>query len=272
MCYKDMVESTQLALFNEFYRTKKSKQVQDLFICSCMSMVPRQVAVFDANRRQRPNQWAYSLTVGHKKISICQKFLRKLFQLSEKRIRVIQTRILNEDCTMQEKRGKHTNRPHRLSDRTLELFSEHLYHLPEREFDESTKQNSASSDMNKKKLYVLFQQYYLQTTKTELKMTYSTYNQLFNDLFDSHVCCPHWLHSNIFWCAACTKSSKSSFTMLDNCFVFDNPWLFFFFAIILQCLCTLLLLYLVFHAFPLLWSPECDSIDVWVTNAYKLFF
>lgn len=191
MCYKELIESIQLALFNEFYRTKKNKQVQDLFICSCMSKVPRQVAVCDVNRRQRPNQWAYSLTVGHKKISICQKFLRKLFQLSEKRIRVIQTRILNEDCTMLEKRGKHANRPHRLSERTLELFIEHLHHLPKRDFSVSTKQNSASSDLNKKKLYVLFQQYYLRTTETELKMTYSTYNQLFNDSFDSHVCCPH---------------------------------------------------------------------------------
>jgi len=189
MCYKQLNEICQLSLFNEFYRTKKSKQVQDLFICSCMSKVARQVAVCDENRRQRPNQWAYSLVIDNTRISICQKFLRKLFQLSEKRIRVIQTRIINEDSTMSERRGKHTNRPHRLSDRTLELFAEHLSHLPD-SYDQSLRLYSLNSDLNKKKLYFLFQQYYYETTNTVLKMTYSTYNQLFNHQFEPHFCCP----------------------------------------------------------------------------------
>lgn len=87
-------------------------------------------------------------------------FPLKLFQLTRKRIRVVQQHVLENETMFCKRRGRHLNRPHRLSDQYIALFYKHIEQIPQKEKhhtnSSSMKKYFKNSDLNRKKLYRAF--------------------------------------------------------------------------------------------------------------------
>lgn len=191
-CFKKFDERTQYAFFNDFYRTNKSKQLQDLHISNCIRK-ERRKSVSQMAATGRPNQWSYHINVNHQtNVSVCQQYLLQQYQISKKRLRVIQARTEAGDTLLSEQRGKHVNRANALKDNVVPLMMEHLRLIPTKlkHYDDTPKEYFRNPDLTKKKLYVAFREYYRQQTNTKLKMTYNTYVQIFNLRCSTHFSQP----------------------------------------------------------------------------------
>ncbi|CAH0381410.1 unnamed protein product [Bemisia tabaci] len=81
-CGTKIPEPVQLLKFESFYN-EKTKELQDASLASCIKKVPSS-PVF------RNKQWCYHLRVSGNERKVCRQFIIKLYQVSEKRIRVIQ--------------------------------------------------------------------------------------------------------------------------------------------------------------------------------------
>ena len=75
------------------------------------------------------NTWEYMLFIVGSKIKICLAVLCKLFQVSARRLRVIQKKALHNE-TFEERRGSHDNRPHKLESNVWVKLKEHLSMIP----------------------------------------------------------------------------------------------------------------------------------------------
>jgi len=182
-CYTKIDHESQLRLFSSFYVSNKSKQEQDLYVASMITQAPQKRPLDLRRDPKRPNRWTYEVSIDGSRIPVCQTFLLKVFQLSQKRIRVIQKRLTKNECTFEERRGKHNNRPHKLPDDTMELFHAHLREIPpEGRPSPSDKKFSKNLHFTKKKLFELFRDYYCEKTGKVLPMKYNTYVQICNRL------------------------------------------------------------------------------------------
>lgn len=76
-------------------------------------------------KRNRDHKWDYFLTYEGEKIKICCAYLLKIYQISEKRLRIIQQKVLSND-TFEEKRGPHNNRPHKIGVNVWKIVKDHL--------------------------------------------------------------------------------------------------------------------------------------------------
>ncbi|KAJ8897109.1 hypothetical protein PR048_002455 [Dryococelus australis] len=83
-------------------------------------------------KRRRDNVRTYSVKVNGSEVIVCQTFLRGLCQISEKRLRVIQCKVLNGE-SFPEKRGTNNNRPRSIDSNIWDLAKEHLSTIPSRE-------------------------------------------------------------------------------------------------------------------------------------------
>lgn len=114
--------------------------------------------------------------------NVCRPFLLMLFQISEKRLRIIQQKVLAGEC-FNEKRGTHAYRPHKIDDEVWDLAKRHLALIPSRESQycrqKSKKRYLENSYLNTKKLYESLAQYYRDTTSRDLNLHYKTYHRGF---------------------------------------------------------------------------------------------
>jgi hypothetical protein len=115
------------------------------------------------------------------KVPICRAFIVSLYDISVKRIRNIQKKIILGHLTMIDKRGKHATRPHRLDDDVIRYFHEHIEAIPSKEshYSPSKRRYFENPDLNITKLYELFQEYYYEKTQKQLRLKYSTYFKIF---------------------------------------------------------------------------------------------
>lgn len=74
-----------------------------LFLPSCMMKTTRKCFAGVENEAKRTNQWSFSTTLNNTKFKICKDFLQSLYQVSEKRIWVVQNRIMAVDTSMAER-------------------------------------------------------------------------------------------------------------------------------------------------------------------------
>lgn len=188
-CYENASFENQVEVFDSFYRGQ-SKSLQDAYLSRCVEKMngPKKQTV--NLKRPRENLWNYFILVGGTKIKVCQKFLLNLFQISEKRVRIVQSKILSGD-SFEEKRGSHKNRPRNISENTISLMGEHLKSIPH---DEShyckEKTNLLYFDnctLTIKTLFDLFKEYYKEKTGLTVKMSYNTYYEYFTTKFSYAV-------------------------------------------------------------------------------------
>lgn len=83
---------------------------------------------------------------------------------------------------VEEKRGKHNNRPNKISQNVYDLIQEHWATFPSKSSHYgpvSNKKYFENSDLNVEKLYRSFKEFYFDQTKTTLNMSYNTYHRYF---------------------------------------------------------------------------------------------
>ena len=129
MCTHNLAIDDQLSIFTRFW-DMGVKIEQDIFLTSCLERVSRKTMYIHPTKN-REHVWKYSVLDGSgKKLSVCRKLLLNLLQISEKRLRTVQNKLVSGN-TLDDKRGAHLNRPHTISHEIWELALEHLLSLPQ---------------------------------------------------------------------------------------------------------------------------------------------
>lgn len=83
-----------------------------------------------------------------------------------------------------DKRGKHANRPNKISQDVYNMIKEHWAKFPSKKSHygrASERKYFENPDLSVIKLYKAFKLYYFEQTKTVLKMTYNTYHRYFRE-------------------------------------------------------------------------------------------
>lgn len=184
-CYKQLCCNDQEALYNQFF-CDGSKEQQDVLLSGLMSH--RRASTHHVNlKRSKNNIWSYKLKLNALETVVCQKFLRSLYQISEKRLRIIQQKVLSGQ-SFGEKRGTHNNRPRTIDSSIWDLAKEHLATIPSREShysrEKSSKRYFENPNLYPKKLYEMFKEFCKERhiDETGLKIpAYKTYHKFFHN-------------------------------------------------------------------------------------------
>lgn len=138
-----------------------------------------------SNVKTKPREcsWNYYVKCNGNNIDVCRTFFLKTFQISVKRLRVIQDKLKQGTIDMSDMRGKHTNRPNKISNDVYVLALEHLEKIPHKKshYTNSKRFYFENTDLNIKIIYRKFRKYYYKQTKSKLKMKYSTYTKWFQE-------------------------------------------------------------------------------------------
>lgn len=183
-CFKAFSLQDQCNLFDFFY-CGQDKSLQDSYLASCMAK-SENIRVAHNQIKPRLNTWHYSVKLDGVSKKVCQKFVICLFNVSKKRLRVIQSKII-DGVDFQERRGSHDNRPHKLEENVLELMKDHLESIPSEPSHYSSHKTNLhyfdNPDLNVKVIFEKFKEFYKEKTNKNLKMTYVTYFKLFKEKF-----------------------------------------------------------------------------------------
>lgn len=183
-CFTRLSLDDEKHLFKHFYL--QSKPQQDSLLAQCMKKL-------NVDRKRLKNNpkvlractWEYFVSQNGDRIKSCRTMIQKLFQVSVKRIRVVQKKVIEGDSFI-EKRGTHANRPHKLDSNIHDLLKSHLETIPSKKSHYSQHKSELkyfeNPELNIKKLYELFIEYYKGKAGTNLKMKYKTYFQYFKSL------------------------------------------------------------------------------------------
>ncbi|KAJ4425422.1 hypothetical protein ANN_28037 [Periplaneta americana] len=120
LCYA--FHSTKMKLFDEFYVFYYNGQSQFLYKCiQIMDPVKRRGNNSDETSRRKCT-FRYFTTVDHKQIEVCMKTLCDIFSVTARRLQVLQGKMKEGIQIPTDKRGKHTNRPHAVSDQLRDMI------------------------------------------------------------------------------------------------------------------------------------------------------
>jgi hypothetical protein len=132
----------------------------------------------------RTSTWSYNLEYSGKKTKVCREFLLKVLQIGEKRLRIVQSKVKNND-SMRDNRGKGegSGKP-KISNEIWKIFSNFLAEIPSNESHyRSAKTKLKYFDkplLNLTKLYKFFQTYYETRTGKSLNISLSAMKKHFN--------------------------------------------------------------------------------------------
>lgn len=174
-CCKKFENTYQKEMFNSFY-SMQSKESQDIFMASCISLKEDQVRKRKTvdPAKERNFTWNYILKKSGSDITVCRQFILSLYQLSEKRIRLIQQKIRDDDSFV-EKRGNH-GKQKKFCPNVWSLAMDHLKNVPHRQSHYSQAKSNRlyflNPDLNIKDLYEAFKTFFEEKTETKLEMKY----------------------------------------------------------------------------------------------------
>lgn len=98
--------------------------------CLDVSEVKRRYTKENISRRHC--SVTYYIPVENGKIRICQKTLCDILKITARRLQILQKKIkFNKSLT--DKRGKHCNRPHKISENVIALIKSHIESFPKQE-------------------------------------------------------------------------------------------------------------------------------------------
>lgn len=92
-----------------------NKELQDGMLSAYIIRKNPKYHKIERSRAKVRNVWVYCIKVIGAEIEVCRKFILRLFQISEKRLRIIQQKLCSGE-TMQDLRGKHANRKNKHPD------------------------------------------------------------------------------------------------------------------------------------------------------------
>lgn len=181
-----MDATKQKSVFHTFYDLA-DKNTQDTYLGSLMtSQIPKE-RVTNPKRIARPFNWTYEVKILHEKYSVCKNFFSKVFSISYKRSRVIQSklRIDTHSPLITNKRGKHNIRPNKIDANVWMMVEQHWAMLPHKTTHyclNSTSRNYFNNpELNVRILFYLFCDHFKKETGNVVKMKYATYHRYFRE-------------------------------------------------------------------------------------------
>ena len=168
-------------LFNKFYKLSHTNQTEYLMReCLVLKDVSRRMVDENVSRRHCTFKYYIKSTTG--KIQICLKTLCSIFGVTPRRVQMIQIKMKQREVNPNDMRGKHTNRPHAISNEVKNLIREHIKSIPAQESHYSRHDNEnikyLSADLNIRSLYELFAIKY-----PNVKATAHLYREIFRSEF-----------------------------------------------------------------------------------------
>lgn len=157
-----------------------SKESQDSYIASMITRSDPIRKKKNTVGENRENVWKYYLRYGLLRIECCRKFFLFLFEVSPKRLRVIQDKVCAGIVDFRENRGSHVC-SRRIPDETWALASAHLLTIPHSEshYTKSKKKYFTNTSLTVRKLFSLFGRYYLMKKGERLNIGLRSYEKFF---------------------------------------------------------------------------------------------
>lgn len=183
LCWRNISYDDQKRIFQQFYGLSDNA-TQNLFLNSCMNKQDKKTQKIDCSTVIK-NIWEYSISLSSGRVKLCRSFLLQVFQISEKRIRVVQNKGMQGLQSFSDNRGKHTNRPNKIDSSVWSMIDEHLQSIPHEKSHYSPGKSNRlyfeNPSLNIKTLFDLFKDFYLEKTGRQVKMKYASYFKYFHN-------------------------------------------------------------------------------------------
>lgn len=180
-CCQHFPYHSQKTLFEKFRDTDKENQ--DTYLMSCVESVEIKRAEHLPKSKNRDFSWLYSINDGSVKKRSCKKFLLSLYQITNKRMRTVLKFCKEKKIKATENRGKHFNRPNRISVDVCKMIEEHWSLIPHKKSHYCRKKTErkyfSNPNLSVRVLYALFKDHYFEKKKKKLEMSYSAYFKYF---------------------------------------------------------------------------------------------
>lgn len=183
-CHNNIPAAQQSEFFKSFYECG-DKNIQDnIIVSSLIPMAPKKIKPQDQRKyKDRVASWKYQVNINGFRYDCCRSFFEKLIQVSPKRVRIIQNKIIKGEQIVKDMRGKHAVRPNKIQANVWALVDKHWseipHHLSHYAHNKSKRLYFENPDLTVKKLFESFQSYFLMNTNTALTMKYKTYHKYF---------------------------------------------------------------------------------------------
>lgn len=135
--------------------------------------------------KNRSNTYVYHVKVDGQRVPVCKSLLLQVLQISEGRMKTILKALFSGELCVEDKRGLHKNRPHKINTDIWTMVKTHWNLFPWKTSHYGQKKTQRkyfdNPDLNVVKLYRSFQQHYFEERGESLKMRYETYHRFFRE-------------------------------------------------------------------------------------------
>lgn len=153
---KSFTVECMVAIFTCFYNQNYNQQTS--FLSSLMDLVEPKQRKVDENISRRHVSVHYFLFKNNQRVRICQRMICNTLKITPRRIQMLINKIKN-GVELEDYRGKHNNRPHKVVDAEKETVIEHIARFPTQSNHysrESSKNDCLSADLTLSKMYNMF--------------------------------------------------------------------------------------------------------------------
>nr|CAH7737613.1 unnamed protein product [Callosobruchus chinensis] len=207
-CNKKFMHDDIQHIFQEFYRLDVNAKNALLFKSIAMCPVAR---IRKQAKKHKSHSYKYSVKLKGQDIIVCKTAFCKLYQIGRRKVEVIINKIKKgESAPSADKRGCHSNRPHKLKQEVVDRIIAHIRKFP-------AESSHYSRTANPHKLYlspvlnmsIMYRLYLEECTNEKLPQEYfvkkTSYANIFNTKFNLSFRKPK---SDI--CSTCETGSSDS--------------------------------------------------------------
>nr|XP_046491887.1 uncharacterized protein LOC124223698 [Neodiprion pinetum] len=185
-CSSSFDYKRQREIFKTFWAMAE-KPSQDTFLISCIQREEIKYVKTVTKRKNRSWSWKYSFKVDGQDKTVCKGFFLSLLQITESRMKTVLRFCKSGTTVATEKRGKQPN-PAKISNVVWSLVKEHWSTFPNKKShygsSKTERKYFENPDLNVKKMFHAFQEYYFDKTGKQLSLKYPTYHRYFRENSD----------------------------------------------------------------------------------------
>lgn len=219
--------SDRTTILSHFYSLDVNAKNCLLFKSIYMNNIKRQSK---AANKHRTVSYKYFVTFNGQNKNVCKKAMCSFYGVGRKKLDIIKSNISKGlTASLQDKRGQHNSRPHKIKDAVKDYVMEHIKCFPAESSHYSRNHNPnrkyLSPLLNISKMHAL---YLLQCKETNQQDEYlvkeSTYRNIFNDEFNLS-----FLQPRSDTCSTCDSGNKNeehveNFTAAFNLLKYDREY------------------------------------------------
>ncbi|CAG9827326.1 unnamed protein product [Diabrotica balteata] len=147
ICFTKVDDTHKHNILEQFYSTG-DKTKQDMYLGGLISVskVQRKRPT-TGEEREKNSTYKYKLRVGSQETTVCKKAFCSLHGVSKNRVsQIVKNLTLGSIMSPSDKRGKHSNRPNKISEARIAQIEEHIRRFSRRKSHYSREDNQKRSD------------------------------------------------------------------------------------------------------------------------------